>query len=397
MKGKEVTMSKHIFKGLAAMLIVMLGTVFAAVPVLAADLRSGDTVTVAIGEVVDGDLYVAGSDIIIDGTVNGDIFGVGRSLTINGIVNGGVSFAGQTLTVNGEITGGARLAGTDINVNGNIDGDLLAGGTNVNVTSKARIGGDFLFGASTVRINGPIEGYIKGGGSEVIVTNRVGGDIELGVDRLTVTSTANLQGNLTYTSENEADIQSGAQIGGTTTHKVPEVKELAKAGPLSGIGGKVVAFLMTLLAGIVIILVAPRRAASVAASIRRKPGWSLLWGFIIFVATPFAAAITFATVVGVPVGLIGLTLYGIAIYLSQIAVGLFIGYWIIGYFSKVESRGILVGALALGFIILTLLKLIPYVGFPLWLATVLFGIGAMALSPKTLQAEDTARLEVEAG
>ncbi|MFC1972645.1 hypothetical protein ACFLVE_04505 [Chloroflexota bacterium] len=390
-------MSKHIIRWMAAILIVMFGTVFAAVPVLAADLRSGDTITVAIGEVVDGDLYVAGSDIIIDGTVNGDIFGVGRSLTINGIVNGGVSFAGQTLTVNGEITGGARLAGTDINVNGNIDGDLLAGGTNVNVTSKAQIGGDLLFGASTVRINGPVEGYIRGAGNEVTIANGVGGDIELGVDHLTVTSAANLQGNLTYTSENEADIQPGSQIGGTTTHKVPEVKEPAKAGPLSGIVGKIVAFLMTLLAGIVIILAAPRRAASVAASIRRKPWLSLGWGAIIVCATPIAAIITFITVVGVPVGLIGLAVYGIAIYLSQIAVGLFIGYWIIGYFNKMESRGILVVALALGFIILTLLKLIPYVGFPLWLATVLFGIGAMALSPKILQSEDKAKLEVGAG
>jgi len=381
-------MSKHIFRWLAAMLIVMLGTVFAAVPVLAADLRSGDTVTVAIGEVVDGDLYVAGSDIIIDGTVNGDIFGAGQSLTINGIVNGGVSFAGQTLTVNGEITGGARFAGTDINVNGNIDGDLLAGGTNVNVISKARIGGDFLFGASTVRINGPVEGYIKGGGSEVIVADGVGEDIELWVDHLTIASTANLKGNLTYTSENEADILSGAQIEGTTTHKVPEVRETAKlTAPFFGIGGKVIAFLMTLLAGIVIILVAPRRAAAVADSIRHKPWLSLGWGAIILFVTPIAAIITFITVVGVPVGLIGLTLYGIVIYLSQIAVGLFIGYWIIGYFSKVESRGILVGALALGFAILTLLKLIPYVGFPLWLATALFGIGAMTLSQKTLHAE----------
>jgi hypothetical protein len=54
----------------------------------------------------------------------------------------------------------------------------------------------------------------------------------------------------------------------------------------------------------------------------------------------------------------------------------------------------LIGALALGFLILTLLKLIPYIGFPLWLATVLFGIGAMALSLKTLRSEDTAKLEV---
>jgi cytoskeletal protein CcmA (bactofilin family) len=388
-------MSKHIFKVLAALLVVMLVTVFAAVPVLAADLRGGETITVASGEVIDDDLYIAGTNIVIDGTVNGDIFGVGTTITINGKVNGSVTLGGQNVTINGEITRSARLAGTNIIVNGNIGGDLLAGGTNVNVTSIAKIGRDLLFGASTVRIDGPVEGYIKGAGSEVVVTNGVRGDIELKVDELTIASTANLQGNLTYTSENEAEIQSGAQIGGTTTHRVPEVKE--PAGPFAGIGGKVIAYLMTLLAGIVIILVAPRRAAVVAASIRRKPWLSLGWGAIILFATPIAAIITFVTVVGVPVGLIGLTLYGIAIYLSQIAVGLFIGYWIIGYFSKVESRGVLVGALALGFTILTLLKLTPYVGFPwLWLATVLFGIGAMSLSQKTLKAEEAARLEVEA-
>ncbi len=111
------------------------------------------------------------------------------------------------------------------------------------------------------------------------------------------------------------------------------------------------------------------------------------WGAIILFATPVAVIVTLITVVGVPVGLIGLILYGIGIYLSQIAVGLFIGYWIIGYFRKVETRGILVGALALGFTVLTLLKLIPYVGFPLWLATVLFGLGALLVSERRLRVE----------
>ena len=380
-------MTKHIFKGLGALVVVMLVTVFTAAPVLAADIRGGETVTVASGEVVDDDLYVAGTNIIIDGTVNGDIFGVGTTIIINGNVNGGVSLAGQTVTVNGEIARGARLAGATINVNGNIDGDLLVGGNTINIASTARIGGDFLFGAATVRIDGPVEGYIKGGGGEVTFTNGVQGDIELKVDNLTIASTADIQGNLTYFSENEANIQSGAQIGGTTTHKVPEVKEPAKAAPFSGIWGKVIAFLMTLLAGIVIIFVAPRRAAAVGASIRQKPWLCLGWGAIILCATPVAAIIILITVVGVPVALIGLTLYGIAIYLSQIAVGLFIGYWIISYFRKVETRGILVGALALGFTILTLLKLIPYAGFPLWLATVLFGLGALLVSERRLRAE----------
>jgi len=365
----------------------MLATVFAAVPVFAFDARSGDTVTVASGEVVDDDLYIAGGDIIIDGTVNGDIFGVGRSLTINGTINGGVSFAGQTITVNGEIAHGARLAGQTINVSGNIGRDLVAAGADVTVTSTAKIGSDPILAVGTSRIDGHINGNIIGGASEVTITDGVGGNIELEADKLTIASTANIQGNLTYTSENEANIQSGAQIGGTTTHKVPEVKEPARAGPFSGIGGKVIAFLMTLLAGIVIILVAPRRAASVGASIRHEPWLSLGWGAIILFATPVAAIVTLITVVGVPVGLIGLTLYGIGIYLSQIAVGLFIGYWIIGYFRKVETRGILVGSLALGFTVLTLLKLIPYVGFPLWLATVLFGLGALLVSERRLRVE----------
>ncbi|MFA5317154.1 MAG: hypothetical protein WC369_07030 [Dehalococcoidales bacterium] len=360
-------------------------TLFAAVPVMAAELRTEDTVTVASGEVIDGDLYVAGTDIIIDGTVNGDVFGFGTNITINGIVNGGVTLAGQTVTVNGEIAHGARLAGNTINVGGNIGGDLLTAGNFVNVASTSSIGRDFLFGAASVRINGPVEGYIKGGGGQVTLTSGVGGDADLQVDELTIASTANIQGNLAYTSENEVNIQSGAQIGGTTTHKLPEVRQPVKASPFSGIVGQVIAFLMTLLAGITVILLAPRRAAGVAASIRRKPWLSLGWGAIILFATPIAALVTFITVIGVPVGLIGLTIYGIAIYLSQIAVGLFIGYWIIGYFSKVESRGALVGALALGFAILTLLKLIPYVGPWLWLATALFGIGAMALSQKSLQ------------
>jgi hypothetical protein len=384
-------MLKYILNWLGALLVVMLVTLFIAMPVLAADLRGGDTVSVASDEVIDDDLYIAGTNIVIDGTINGDVFAAGTTIAVNGNVNGSVTLAGQNVTINGEITRSARLAGTNIIINGNIGGDLLAGGTNISVANIARVGRDLLFGASAVGIDGLVEGYIKGAGGEVTINNGVGGDVELRVNKLTITSTSSLQGNLFYTSENEAEIQSGAQIGGTTTHKVPEVKE--PAGPFRGIVGKLIAYLMTLLAGIVIILIVPRRAAAVAASIRSKPWLSLGWGAIILFATPIAAIITFFTVVGVPVGLLSLTLYGIAIYLSQVAVGLFIGYWIISYFSKVESRGVLVGALALGFTILTLLKLIPYVGFPwLWLATVLFGIGAMALSQKTLQSDETARL-----
>jgi len=375
-----------IFKGTAAFLVAILLIVLVAMPVLAAEIRfQENTVTIGSGEVIDDDLYAVGNSVIIDGIVNGDVLSACETITVNGKVNGSIIAVASTVNVYGEVTHAVRVAGGNINISGNVGGDLVAAGGQINIASAAKIGRDLVFGGGNIVIDGPIGDDVKGGGGEITINNGVGGNVELGVESLGIGSMANIRGNLIYVSEKEANIKSGAQIEGTITHRVPEVKE--PVIPEIGIWGKVIAFLMTLIAGIVIILIAPRRSIAVADSIRHKPWLSLGWGAIILFATPLAAIVTFITVIGVPVGLIGLTLYGIAIYLSQIAVGLFIGYWIIGYFSEVGSRGVLIGALSLGFAILTLIKLIPYVGFAIWLATALFGIGAIILSGKMLRAE----------
>jgi len=68
-------------------------------------------------------------------------------------------------------------------------------------------------------------------------------------------------------------------------------------------------------------------------------------------------------------------------------VGLFIGRWIIGHFRGVEGKAIMVGALALGLVILRLLRLIPYLGFFIGLAVILFGLGAVVASERKRRAE----------
>jgi hypothetical protein len=100
------------------------------------------------------------------------------------------------------------------------------------------------------------------------------------------------------------------------------------------------------------------------------------------------------TVVGIPVGLIALGLWGIALYLAQIPVGLLIGRLIIGRFKKVEGKAIMVGALALGLVLLKLLQLLleliplPGLGFFIGLAVVgLFGLGAVVVSERRRRAE----------
>lgn len=377
-------MSKYICRGLAVTLIAVILAFTMAAPVLAADLRGEDSITVASGEVIDDDLYVAGNDITIDGTINGDLWAFGSTITVNGTVNGSMLAIGQTINVNGSVNHAVRLAGEKIYINGKVNGDLIAFGSEANIGSQAEIGGDFLFGAGTVRMDGVIGKNIKGSGSVVTISGSVEGNAELTVESLTLASEANIQGNLTYTSEKAADIRSGAVVGGETTHNVPEAK---KAAPFGGIGGKVVGFLMTLVMGIIIILIVPRKSASVADLIRNKPWACLGWGAVILFATPVAAFIACFTVIGIPVALIALVLYAIAIYISQVFVGLFIGRWIIGRFSGIDSKAIMVGALATGLVILMLLKLIPYLGFWIGLAVALFGLGAMLVSQTKLRSE----------
>ena len=375
-------MSKHIFRGLAVLFLVVLATVLLAVPVSAAELRGLESVIIGSGEVVDDDLYAAADTITIDGTVDGDLWAVGGTLTINGTVTGDVVAAVGTLNIDGEVGQSVRMVWGEANNSGNIGDDLLFGGGDLTISGTASIGGDLLFAGGKIRVNGAVFGYVRGAGDEITLSDGVGEYVDVGVDELTVTSSAVILGDLTYTSEDEAVIESGAQIGGTITHKTPIMGWLFRDGIFTTVLGRLFTFLMVLVVGIVVVLMMPKRLALMADTIKAKPGWSLGWGAIFVFATPLAVVIACITIVGIPLGLIALALYVMALYLSQIPAGLFIGRWILGYFTKTDSKGVMVGALALGLAILCLLWMIPWFGIVVGVATVLFGLGAAIVSLK---------------
>ena len=375
-------MVRRFVKIVAIMLIPTMLMLFSATTVLAFDTRSDDTVHIPGGEVINDDLYTGANTITIDGTVNGDIWAAARIISIGGIVDNSVMAIAQTINISGDIGHAVRVAGETINISGNIAGDLFVVGNEITIADNVHIKGDLLFGAGVIRINGIVDGDIKGRGGEIIIGCKVGGDLNLEVSELTILPTADIKGSLTYIGEERATIQPGAQISGITTHKLPESKEEQSEtfllALLSSIKTKFIGFLMALLAGFLIILIAPKRLASIAESISSRPGPSAGWGALVLLVTPIAAVIICITIIGLPVGLIALALWGIAIYLAQIPVGLFLGQWIISHFRDVEdNRGIMIGALATGLIIVKLLSLIPYFGFFIGLAVILFGLGAV--------------------
>ena len=365
-----------------------------AMPVLAFDMRASDTVTVSSGEKVDEDLYLAGRTLGINATVNADVFAAGQTVTIGGAVANGVTVAGQTVIINANVGHGVRVGGQTVNIGGAIGRDLLAAGNDLVISDTAVIAGDLAFGANTALIRGKVDGNVIGGAEKLVIEGQIGGDVNVQVGTLELTPGATIAGNLTYTGRTEATIPAGTVKGTVAfTERVDDEtkaevsKGLGALAPLAlfaGLTWKVIAYLMAFITGMVLILLARKRMAGSASAIRTDTGPVAGWGALALLATPVAAVVLCVTVVGLPLGIIALVLWGVLLYLCQLPIGLLLGHLILGRNKPLESKGFMIGSLALGLLILSLLRAIPVIGFFISFATALFGFGAFVVNERRL-------------
>lgn len=379
-------------------LVPLLSFLFAS-QALAAEVRQGGQVEVRAGEVVDDDLYIAGTSVSIAGTVNGDVVAAGSAVTVSGrvrgnlfvagqnvivsgTVEGGVFAAGQTVVVSGGVTPTARIAAQTLVVQGQIGRDLLAAGQGIRLEREGAVGQDMFLAAQDGQIMGSV-GRKVGGNAQALAIAGKAGDVDVETENLTLMSGA-IVNSLTYTSAREARIDSGAVVTGTLTRLAPpERLERREAGPAGAFLSRLFWFLGTLVAGAVMLLLFPASVVWPAEALGNKPWQSLGWGAVVFVVTPVAVLFALITVVGIPIGLLVLFAYAAVMFLSQVFVGLFIGRLILQG-RKSEGIGPLLGALALGLLVLTiglaLVGLIPYLGGFITLAVLVFGLGGAWLA-----------------
>jgi cytoskeletal protein CcmA (bactofilin family) len=349
--------------------------------------RTGDSLIIGSGEEINDDLYLAGDTIIIDGTVNGSLYAAGKSITINGFIRDSVIVAGRNITFRGDVGSGVKAVGETINVEGKINRDAILAGREIILDRNTLIGGDLLFGASKVFVEGPVEGSVFGGAGDLIIKSRIMGKIKVGVDTLTLSGNARIEGDLTYVSENKADIKPGTEVVGNIEHIMPEYKKKIKTiFPviiLGGVVGKIIGFFMALVVGLVAVLIATRQVNSAAGIIAKKPGHSAGWGAVVFFGAPVGITIAMVSIIGIPLGMIAMLLYLVSIYISEIIVGLLIGKLILRRAKKTDERTFLFGAFVLGLFIIRVLRFIPVFGWIIRFIVCLFGLGAIVLAVAT--------------
>ena len=371
-------MIKRIFPAFLAILFAL-----SASPALAmAHIETGDYIDLPA---LSDDAYVAGQNVTASGEITGDLFAAGAIVRCSSNVSQDVNLAGSVVDLFCNVGDDARLAGSIITIGGTVEDDVIAVGAMVRVLPGAVIKGDLITGAGSVVIDGKVEGSVLGGGGQMVVQGNILGSVVVQADDLQIGRNANIAGALQYTSNKEAKIDELAVIGAGIEHKIPEKPVINKQKDRGGevsfgalFGLWFVFFLLKVIIASVTILVAlyfgKKHILAMTDAMLTKFPAQLGWGFVWTITIPIASLILIFTIFGSMLGIFGLIIFALAMFIAKLLAMVGLGSWLWKVFTKASTYKIDWKIVLVGVIVMSLIASIPILG---WIFAAIFTLAAM--------------------
>lgn len=336
--------------------------------------QAGEHVSIS-GE-IDDDLYLAGGQVDLFATVQGDVVVAGGQLNLEGNVSADVIAAGGDIELRGTVSDDARLAGGNVRVLANIGDDLVAAGGRLQIGPTSVVGGSAWLTAGDVFVDGKVAQELRASGGRVIINGTVEGNVEIWAERIEVSNSAVIIGNLLYKSPHPAMIAKGARIEGEITHEPVEVPVAPLVAGL--LFASVVILLSMVITGVALYLVFPGVAERCSKTVRDEPWISLGFGLAVFAGGPVVIILLLSTGVGALLGLLLLAAYLVILLSGYIAGAYFVADISLHKLNKDDAgKTARVVSLALSIVALSIIGIIPLLGSLVNWLVLLAGIGAL--------------------
>jgi cytoskeletal protein CcmA (bactofilin family) len=346
---------------------------------LAAEVRNGAAATVAPGETINDDLFATGQTVTIAGRVVGDVYATAQSVVVTGVIDGDLIAAAQQVVVDGTVNGDVRAAGAVVTVNGHVGRSVTGLAQQLNVSSSGRVDGSVVAAGETISAFGPVGRSITAGAGTLQLGGPVGGEVLAWAERLSLGPNARIGGDLEYRSQQQAAIPSGT-VGGRVQY-TPIEREERQAPPFNGVFdfGSLIWLIGSGILGAAAIVLAPRASARAVELGRQQPLASFGLGLLVMFAAPVVALLVGITLVGIPLALTIGALYCLGLMLAWPALGLVVGTELARRVRRDDPLPIL-GALAVGLIVVHLVSHIPVLGGLAAFLGLTFGLGLIVQS-----------------
>lgn len=314
------------------------------------------------------DNFFAGESVTLDKEVGATSFAAGNNVTASSKIDGASFVAGNNLSLASE-QDYLFAAGNNINLEHATAKDIFLAGNQINVQSSTIR--DLYAAGTAIRIDSDISRNAYLGAESVTINSRINGDVEISADSITIGEGAEITGTLNYPDNAKINISDSAKIANKTTYHV-DLNEAKEKTITSKVLDKLYSYLAMLLIGLILIALNQKVFKQIE---KIKKDFKTIvkefaFGFMFLVAVPVASIIVLCTVIGLPLSIISLMLYGILIYLSVIPTAYYFGNLI--FKDKINNKYLV---FALTLLIIYALKLIPVIGGLVSFISLCFGLG----------------------
>lgn len=315
------------------------------------------------GNVIDNDVYLFEESISIENEVNGNVYLIGKNINISSeYLNGNVFAIGQDITIKGLVYGSIYVMGENINIESECTGTVYVLGKSITLAENATILGDLKVSADSLYIDGNV--------------NR---ELDAYVENINVSDKSeNIgKGHVSYSTElvdpkgmlEVLDVQ----IHEKTSEKVQGLKEVIS---ISKIQSEVVAVISTIIIIGIIYLIIKNRPIEKVENYAQEIVASIGKGFLWLIVTPIVSVILLCTIIGIPVALLAITIYVIAICISTPVASLRIAEIIFANKPKDNKIVLLLYAIAV-YIIIKVVTYLPIIGGIISFLVGLYGIESL--------------------
>jgi cytoskeletal protein CcmA (bactofilin family) len=351
----------------AAVLLVIL--LVPGVAAASSVMRTGETVSVAADQAVEGDFYGLGNSVAISGEVTDDLLVASGQVTVNGQVGSDLAALAGSVVVDGVVGDDARIVAGEVTVTGEVLGDLVVVAGTLKVLSTAKVSGDILFFGTEAEISGEVGKSVLGTSETLRIDGVVLGDINVRTNELVLGERTDVTGKITYISAVELVRAQNARVAGQVVRNEPVFTDAGSARDV------VVPLLIFIFGALVWYLLFGRLLERVTAQSLAYPLRSMLIGFGLFFLLPIATSILIMSTLGSLIGLTLLFSYFALLFISITLTGVVAGAYIMKLVSKKTTVSIPV--VLMGTTVTFLLLFIPVIGPVLLAMLLIMTMGAL--------------------
>lgn len=316
------------------------------------------------------DAYVAAGSGIVEGRIEGDLVIATGSLEISGTVTGDVLVAARgRVVVSGAVEGSLRGVARSVTLTGSVGDDVAVAAIAMDLGGV--VGRDVIGLGASADVDGEVGRDLLGRFLRLEVGAAVERDVDVTVRNVAVTSGAVVGGDLVYQADRPAAVDDAATVNGQVI-QLPSRAPFAVRVVLDL--ALVLGFFGYLVGGLALLWLLRRSAAEAVAVVATRPGLSLAVGAGAAIGGPFLIAILVATLVGVPLAVVGLLLLIALILFGTVPLVTAVGMRIMA------GRGGTYGGFLVAAVLWRLAALLlPLIGAVLFVVALVWGAGGWVI------------------